>query len=203
MAKGTLFIIAAPSGGGKTSIVRELLNRYDNLAVSVSHTTRAHRPGEADGVNYFFIEQAQFDAMVEKEEFLEYANVFGFSYGTTRAWVEEQLAQGIDIILEIDWQGAQQIQLLIPGSISIFIIPPSLDALETRLRNRAQDDDDTIARRMEAARNEISHFDEFEYLIINDDFDHAVSEIGAIITGQRLQRERQQAKYSKLLSNLI
>ncbi len=203
MPQGTLFIIAAPSGGGKTTIVRELLTRHTGLVLSVSHTTRSPRSGEKDGINYFFIDQNKFDAMITADEFLEYASVFGNSYGTTRAWIGQQLQQGKDIILEIDWQGAQQIQMLVPGSVSIFIIPPSLEALEKRLRSRAQDDDATITRRMQAARHEISHFDEFQYLIINDAFEKAVADIDAIILTQRLKRERQQAKYSKLLSNLL
>src|SRR5690606_37233238 len=168
MAKGTLFTISAPSGAGKTSLVKALLDQGDGqLCVSVSHTTRGKRPGEIDGVNYHFVDRDTFLQMREAGTFLESAEVFGNLYGTSSVWVQEQLDKGMDVILEIDWQGAAQVRRLIPTK-SIFILPPSLETLEQRLTGRGQDDAETIAKRMQQARNEISHYGDADYLVIND-----------------------------------
>ena len=186
---GSLFIIAAASGTGKTSLVKALCERVANLNVSVSCTTRPQRPGEKDGTEYHFIDETTFRDMVAKGAFLEHEMVFDYHYGTPRQWVVEQLALGNDIILEIDWQGARDVRALLPdNSISIFILPPAIAVLEQRLRGRGQDDEGTIRRRMRDALEEISHFGEFDYLVINDDFDKAVTELGKIIESRRSGR---------------
>src|SRR5579884_3074698 len=165
---GTLYIISAPSGGGKTSLVKALTASMPNIIVSVSHTTRPKRPGEEDGVNYHFVDQAQFKKLLAEDLFLEHATVFGNYYGTSRRWVEEKLQAGIDVVLEIDWQGAQQVRKLMPKTVSIFILPPSREVLLERLQARDQDNKAVIAKRMAAASNEISHYHEYDYLVIND-----------------------------------
>ena len=167
--KGTLFTISAPSGAGKTSLVSALLDCCDDIRVSVSHTTRPIRPGETDGVNYHFVNEGHFLGMLERTEFLEHARVFGNLYGTSQVWVEQQLAEGIDVILEIDWQGAEQIKRQMPDSQSIFILPPSRAALEQRLTSRGQDDSEVIARRMSEAVEEMSHYVESDFLVINSE----------------------------------
>ena len=203
MSKGTLFVISAPSGAGKTSLVRALVDSLKGVAVSVSHTTRAMRPGETDGVHYHFVAKAEFLAMVERGEFLEHAQVFDNFYGTSQASVEQQLRDGLDVILEIDWQGAEQVRRLMPDCQSIFILPPSHAALEQRLRARGQDSDEVIARRMRDAVNEMSHYAEFDYLVINDDFDTALIELRSIFRADRARLVRKQAMYEDLLRDLL
>ncbi|GAA4651421.1 guanylate kinase [Kistimonas scapharcae] len=203
MSKGTLYIIAAPSGAGKTSLVAALVESTSHICVSVSHTTRAMRPGEVDGVNYHFTSVDEFKAMIEQDAFLEHAEVFGNYYGTSQAWVEEQLHQGKDVILEIDWQGAQQVRRLMPDAVSLFIIPPSKQALHERLVGRKTDDASIIEKRMNLAVNEMSHYGEFDYLIINDRFDDALFDLKAIVRAQRLAMPFQQAYRQALLRELL
>jgi guanylate kinase len=182
---GKLFIIAAASGTGKTTLVQSLCESLPDLRFSISCTTRPMRPGERNGVNYYFTDDATFDGMIARGEFLEYEEVFDYRYGTPRAWVDEQLRAGMDIILEIDWKGASNIRAKKPDSIGIFILPPSFAALEQRLRSRAQDNEATIQRRLRESREELSHFREFDYLVINDDLDTALAELRAIIESHR------------------
>jgi len=200
---GTLFTVSAPSGAGKTSLVNALVERCQGVRVSVSHTTRPIRPGEKDGVNYHFVAESEFLAMLERAEFLEHARVFGNLYGTSGVWVERQLERGNDIILEIDWQGAQQVKRLVPLSKSIFILPPSREALLQRLKRRGQDDEDTIESRMNAAVEEMSHYVEGDYLVVNKDFDQALADMEAIVLSQRLVCARQQERLSELLQDLL
>lgn len=203
MTNGTLYIISAASGAGKTTLVSAVLERVDDLEVSVSHTTRAPREGEVDGVNYHFVDKDTFEAMVEDSEFIEYATVFGNMYGTSRQHIQEQLLKGKDVILEIDWQGARQIRQLMPDCRSVYIVPPSTEALRERLMSRGKDDEDIIARRMREAISEMSHYVEFDYLIINDDFDEARDNLAAIIRGNRMLHEHQQQKHADLLARLL
>ncbi len=200
---GTLFIVSAPSGAGKTSLVRALRQAHSGLAVSVSHTTRAQRPGEEHGRDYFFVSQDEFARMIEAGEFLEHARVFDNFYGTARSTVEAALAGGKDVILEIDWQGARQIRTLMPGCRSIFVLPPSREALASRLSSRGQDDAETIARRMADAISEMSHYAEYDYVVINDVFAVALAELGAILTTRRLETSRQAATQSALIRGLL
>jgi guanylate kinase len=200
---GILYTISAPSGAGKTSLVNALLEHCQGLRVSVSHTTRAMRPGEEHGVNYHFIGEAEFIAMLEAAEFLEHAQVFGNLYGTSQQWVEQQLALGTDVILEIDWQGAQQVKRLLPDTQSIFILPPSREALAQRLNARGQDDPGIIAARMAEATEEMSHYVEGDYLVVNSEFDQALAELQSIVTCQRLRISRQQAELGNLLHDLL
>lgn len=200
---GTLYTISAPSGAGKTSLVNALLERCEALRVSVSHTTRPQRRGEKDGVDYHFVDEAEFQAMLDRSAFLEHARVFGNLYGTSRAWVEEQLKAGIDVILEIDWQGAQQVKRQLPATRGIFILPPSRETLEQRLNGRGQDDPEVIAARMTQAVEEMSHFTQSDYLVVNNDFDQALTELAAIITCHRLATSRQQQALGGLLDNLL
>lgn len=202
MAQGTLFIIMAPSGAGKTSLVNALLEAETRLQVSISHTTRKARPGEKNGVDYHFVEFDEFMDMLQRGAFLESAEVYGNHYGTSQTWVEEQLANDIDVILEIDWQGAAQIRRLIPGVCSIFILPPSLESLRQRLKVRAQDDPATIERRMQQARDQISHVAEADYIVVNDDFNTALEDIRAIIRSQGLTVRAQETNLSALLESL-
>ena len=185
MKQGTLFIISAPSGAGKTSLVGEILSRSDNIQASVSHTTRERRSGEEDGVNYHFVNQPEFLKMVDEDSFLEHAEVFGNHYGTSESWVRMTLGLGIDVILEIDWQGAEQARKHFPSSQSIFILPPSKQALQERLTLRGQDNKEVIDRRIAAATQEMSHYIDADYLIINDDFETARTQLESIITAQR------------------
>jgi len=201
--KGTLYTISAPSGAGKTSLVKALLEQDDNAQVSVSHTTRAMRPGEVDGHDYHFVDKTRFDDMLNKGEFLEHAQVFNNFYGTSQRWVEHTLSQGKDVILEIDWQGATQIRQLMPKTEGIFILPPSRACLEERLRGRGQDNDTIIEQRMQEAKSEISHYVDAQWIIINDNFEHALSELKSILVAQRLKAPLQQQKYASLLSDLL
>lgn len=203
MSKGTLYIISAPSGAGKTSLVRELIATSQDVTVSVSHTTRAMRPGEVDGQDYHFVDQETFLSMAGHSAFLEHARVFDNYYGTSQQHVERQLLNGKDVILEIDWQGARQVRRLIEDSQSIFIVPPSLDALRQRLDGRGQDDKTIIDRRMQDAVNEMSHYAEFDYLVVNDDFDQALQELKSIIQANRLRQLQQERKLEHLLIDLL
>ncbi|OUR72003.1 guanylate kinase [Methylophaga sp. 41_12_T18] len=200
---GSLFIVAAPSGAGKTSLVNALVAKYQQIKLSVSHTTRAPREGEVNGKDYFFVSQEQFAQMRDTGDFLESATVFDNSYGTSSAAVMSELELGQDVILEIDWQGAQQVRKNQPDCTGIFILPPSKEALEHRLQGRGQDDDATIARRMRDAENEMSHYVEFDYLIINDDFELALDELKAIMTAQRQSITVQKQVQAKLLVELL
>ncbi|MGM9452229.1 guanylate kinase [Legionella bozemanae] len=200
---GNLFIVAAPSGGGKTSLVKKLIETLDDIEVSISHTTRMMRPGEQNGVDYFFIDEEEFIHMINDCAFLEHARVFNHLYGTSMEQITNRLQNGIDVILDIDWQGAEQIRRSFPDAVSIFIIPPSLDALKQRLLNRRQDKDEVISDRMKKAQDELSHYPEFDYLIVNDNFEKAAMELGAIVIANRLRIERQINKQSKLLSFLL
>ena len=182
---GSLFIIAAPSGAGKTTLVRKICERIPNLEVSISHTTRPRRPSETDGEDYYFIDDATFSEMVAKDEFLEHATVFDYHYGTSKKWVENKLKDNTDIILEIDWQGAQDVRKLKPDAISIFILPPSFDALDFRLNSRGDDDKETIHKRMQGALSELSHYGEFDYLIVNEDIETSLDTLGTIIKSVR------------------
>ena len=203
MITGKLYIISAPSGAGKTSLVKRLTAELDGLAVSVSHTTRAMRSGEQDGVDYFFVSADEFKTMIEHQAFLEHAQVFDNFYGTAQQTVEDNLAQGLDVILEIDWQGAQQVRRMLPESLSIFILPPSVEVLRQRLQNRGQDDVGVIARRMSDAVTEMSHYPEFDYLIVNDDFATALHQLKSIIIANRLLQSQQQQTLAPLLQNLL
>ena len=202
MKQGTLFIVTAPSGAGKTSLVNELLHQIKNLLVSVSHTTRPIRPGETNGKNYHFVDERRFLSMISNGDFLETADVYGYKYGTSNRWVNTELGRGNDIILEIDWQGAIQIKRQFPSACSIFILPPSLEALIDRLHKRQQDDDETIARRMAQAKEVISHVKDADYAVVNDRFDETVNEVSSIIQSRRLKIEAQMVNLANLLANL-
>ena len=203
MATGTLYIVAAPSGAGKTSLVKSLVETTSDVVVSISHTTRPLRPGEQDGVHYHFIPLRSFETMIAQGAFLEHAQVFGNRYGTSRAAVLAKLQAGLDVILEIDWQGAQQVRKQLPDSPSIFILPPSRDALRQRLAGRGQDSAEVIERRMAAALDELSHYVEFDYLVINDQFETALTELSAIIIAQRQRRTAQLERHLELFHILL
>jgi guanylate kinase len=202
-AHGTLYIVSAPSGAGKTSLLKALLENAQGIGLSVSHTTRAKRPGEQDGVHYHYVDEATFTQMVADQAFLEHAKVFDNYYGTSQAAVLAQLASGQDVILEIDWQGAQQVRKHFPQAVGIFILPPSKAALRERLTDRGQDDTAIIDRRMRDAEAEMSHYHEFDYVVVNDDFEGALSELRAIITSQRLSITRQQVALRDLIQALL
>ena len=199
MKKGTLFIFSAPSGAGKSSLARALVDSSPDVAVSVSHTTRAPRPGEEHGVHYFFVNREQFRTMVDAGEFLEHAQVFDNFYGTSRAAIEDMLEQGKNVILDIDWQGARAIKAQIPDARGVFILPPSREELENRLRGRGQDSDETIARRMRDAVSEMSHYTEFDYVVVNDDFDAALADLRAILAGHPDQARTPELDMDQLL----
>ena len=205
-----LFIVAAPSGCGKTSLVKSLINDAKNLRVSISHTTRNPRVDEVNGTNYHFVSTTEFQKMVSEDSFIEHAEVFENFYGTSKKLINDNLDNNIDVILEIDWQGARQVNQNLPSAISIFILPPSKEALELRLRNRAQDDEIVIKKRMLDAENQMSHYNEFDYLVINDDFNSALTDLKLIISSSKnltkcahLSLEEQSIKHKKLLKKLI
>ena len=205
-----LFIIAAPSGCGKTSLVEALIKKTKNLCVSVSHTTRPPRPDEVNGINYYFVSINEFEEMIKNNAFVEHATVFDNHYGSSTKLIREKLDEGVDVILEIDWQGARQVKENMPNAISIFILPPSNEALLGRLKQRAQDDEMTINKRMSDAQNQMQHFNEFDYLVINDDFNTALNDLDLIICRPDKASERfslslseQSKKYIKLLKKLI
>lgn len=203
MYAGTLYIVSAPSGAGKTSLVKALLQKVDGILVSVSHTTRAARPGEQDGVDYHFTTRAEFESLVEAGGFLEHARVFDNYYGTRRSTVVEQLEGGRDVILEIDWQGARQVRKAFPEAVGVFILPPDQPALAARLRGRGQDSEETVARRMRDAVSEMSHYDEYQYLVFNDDFDMALADLVALFHALRLRRDAQQLRHATALAGLL
>ena len=200
---GTLYIVSAPSGAGKTSLVKALLDAQPHVRVSVSHTTRPMRPGEVDGVNYHFVSREEFVQRMERGEFLEHAEVFGNLYGTSQRWLEQTLNEGFDLILEIDWQGAQQVRRLMPQAKSIFILPPTQEALRQRLTNRGQDSDEVIEKRMREAVSEMTHYVEYDYLVINDDFAHALIDLQAIFRANQLLQASQQQRFRSLLDELL
>ena len=200
---GTLYIVSAPSGAGKTSLVKALIDTMAQVRVSVSHTTRAMRPGEVDGVNYHFTAREDFVEMLKQGDFLEHAEVFGNLYGTSHSWVKQTLAKGYDLILEIDWQGAQQVRKLMPDAKSIFILPPTHKDLRQRLHNRGQDAEDVIDLRMQQAIAEMSHYVEYDYIVINDQFATALDDLKAIFRANQLRLESQQKRHTQLLCDLL
>lgn len=200
---GNLFIVAAPSGGGKTSLVKQLVQTLTDIEVSISHTTRDKRATEVDGVDYFFVTDGEFQKMIREHAFVEHAHVFHHSYGTSIAQINDKISMGIDVVLDIDWQGAQQIKRVFADAVGIFILPPSLEVLNQRLLDRQRDDDEVISNRMEQARDEMSHYHEFDYLIVNDKFSQAASELQAIVVAHRQRLTRQCTQQRKLLSFLL
>lgn len=199
---GTLYIVSSPSGGGKTSLVKALLEAEPEVRLSISHTTRPPRAGEADGRDYHFVPREAFERMVQAGEFLESAEIYGNRYGTSQKWIESERKAGHDVLLEIDWQGAQQVRSLMRGTASIFILPPSLEVLEQRLRTRSQDPPEVIARRLATAREEISHLREFDYVIINKDFNRAALELASIVRAERLRLARQLARNADVINEM-
>jgi guanylate kinase len=202
-ASGCLFVLAAPSGGGKTSLVRALLEREPGIRLSVSYTTRKPRPGEQDGVHYHFVDEARFTALKDAGEFLEHAHVHGNWYATSAIWLKREVELGHDMLLEIDWQGAQQVRRLIPEAVHIFILPPSLASLKERLDKRGQDAPEVIVQRLEAAREEMRHCGEFDYVIMNQDFARAVDDLSVIVRAARLTAPRQQVRHAALIAQLL
>jgi guanylate kinase len=203
MATGSLFIVSAPSGAGKTSLLKRLKQELDDVVISVSHTTRPQRPGEIEGRDYFFVSRETFERMLAEDAFLEHARVFDHYYGTSRRQVMENIERGLDVILEIDWQGARQVKAKLPESRAIFILPPAREVLEERLRRRGQDSPETIAKRLAGARAEISHYLEYDYLLVNDDFERALTQLKSILIADRLRLPRQQEKLAGLLQKLL
>lgn len=201
--RGTLYIVAAPSGAGKSSIVNAVLARDPNISLSISFTSRQPRPGERHAEHYHFVSAEEFEGMVEAGDFFEHARVHGDWKGTARQSVEPQLSGGRDVLLEIDWQGARQVRNKVPGAVSVFILPPSRQALESRMRTRGQDSEAVIQQRLAAAREEMSHYGEFDYVIVNEHFDTAVDEMCAIFVASRLRREPQVARHSRLITALL
>ena len=202
---GTLYIVSAPSGAGKSSLINALLaeKRDWTVQVSVSHTTRAPRVGEENGEHYHFVDVATFKQLIEEKAFFEWAEVFGNYYGTSRVTIEQALSKGIDIFLDIDWQGARQVREMMPQAKGIFILPPSRTELESRLNKRGQDNEEIIAKRMQEAQSEMSHYDEYDYLIINDNFEQATKEFSAIVTAMRNEREKQVSKFQNTINDLL
>ena len=196
---GNLFVVVAPSGAGKTSLVNALLQREPNIRLSISYTTRPPRPGEEHGREYHFVDTATFEKMIAAGDFLEHATVYGHYYGTSRRWIERELAGDHDVLLEIDWQGARQVRRLFPGLTGIFILPPSLAELRRRLEGRGKDAPETIERRMAGARTDISHVLEFEYIIVNESFDVALADLTAVVRAARLSRAQQQLRLAQLI----
>ena len=199
---GILFIISAPSGAGKTSLVHALLKINPQIELSVSYTTRGPRPGEQDGKDYHFVTRETFLEMAKRGEFLESAEVYGNLYGTSQTWISREIAKGRDLLLEIDWQGAAQVRRIFPDSISIFILPPSIAALEQRLKGRGKDNDAVIAKRMAAVREDVAHIAEFSYVIINDNLDAALRELDAVVLSARLRCAMQLSRYQNLINQL-
>lgn len=200
-SKGQLYIVSAPSGAGKSSLLNSLRGRIQDVVVSVSHTTRQPRTGEQNGTHYHFTTEENFHHQVAANNFLEYARVFDNFYGTSRLTVNDLLESGKDVILEIDWQGARQVRERAENAISIFILPPSITTLQDRLRGRGQDSEETIQRRMRDAQNEISHYPEYDYIIINDDFEFALEELASIFRSERLKQTRQNQQHRQLLDS--
>ncbi len=203
MSQGNLFIVSAPSGAGKSSLVKALLENDPSIRLSISCTTRSPRPGEIDGVHYHFLDVAEFQARLGRGEFLESAEVYGNYYGTSQPWIEAEMAAGRDILLEIDWQGAAQVRRLMPAAESIFILPPSLDELRRRLEGRGTDSAEVVARRMAAAREDMSHAPSFDYLVVNDRFDDALADLLAITRARRLRMQAQLVRHASLLDGLM
>ena len=201
--KGTLYTIAAPSGAGKTSLVKALVEVIEHLKVSISYTTRPIREGEVDGVDYQFVDDAEFNEMIAHHDFLEHAQVFHHQYGTSNRWVGRQLDKGNDVILEIDWQGVRQIKSLFPECVRIFVLPPSLEVLTERLIARGQDDPAVIAGRMHAARNEIAHYEEADYVVVNDDFQETLADLQALITDKQLPTRQNEVNNKALAEALL
>lgn len=200
-ASGNLYVIAAPSGTGKTTLVKALVESLSKITVSISHTTRPKRSNEMHGINYYFVDVTEFANLINQHEFLEHAVIFGHHYGTSKTMVKETLAKGIDVILEIDWQGHQQIKKLFPQTIGIFILPPSLADLRERLLKRNQDDPDIIRKRLADVKETISHIPEFDYLVINDDFTTASHDLKTIVEAERLHVTQQTQKFSSLIES--
>jgi guanylate kinase len=203
VTSGVLFVVSAPSGAGKTSLLRALIPTDARLRLSVSHTTRGARPGEQDGTHYHFVDRARFEAMVAAGEFLEHARVFDNLYGTAERSVRDVLGANFDVVLEIDWQGARQVRARFPEAVAVFIVPPSVEALRQRLSGRGQDSAEIIDRRMRDARSELSHFGEYDYLVVNDDFDEALADLRAIVGAERLRLARQQARLGAALEAML
>ncbi len=203
MSSGRLFVIAAPSGAGKTSLVNALLDTLDDIKISISYTTRPKRPSDQEGVTYYFVSEHEFSEMIGQQAFLEYAEVYGYHYGTSNEWVVQQLQQGIDVILEIDWQGAEQIKRLFPTAVLIFILPPSSSELKQRLEKRSEDQPETILQRMANVKDEVAHYHEFDYLIVNDQFDQALADLRSIVSAERLRCAIVAKRLTKLLAGLI
>ena len=202
-ARGNLFILSAPSGAGKSSLINALLERHQDMKVSVSHTTRSARPGEENGVHYHFVTQDEFKQVIDESGFLEWAQVFDNYYGTSKQSIEQQLSAGIDVFLDIDWQGARQIRKLVDDVRTIFIVPPSKQELESRLNSRGQDSAEVIAGRMAKAQSETSHYNEYDYLIVNDDFNQALQQLETIVLASRLAQSNQALKHKNLLQDLL
>jgi len=198
--QGSLFVVVAPSGAGKTSLVSALLEQDRNVRLSISYTTRAPRAGEVDGVNYHFVDRSKFEAMIAADDFLEYADVYGNYYGTSRRWIERELSGDHDVLLEIDWQGARQVRKLFPHMVGIFILPPSLEELHRRLQGRGKDAPEAIDRRMASAREEISHVLEFEYIIVNERFEAALTDLVSIVRAARVSRAQQSIRLAARLT---
>ena len=201
--RGNLFILSAPSGAGKSSLITALLKKHADMKVSVSHTTRSPRPGEENAVHYHFVSANEFRALIAKDDFFEWAQVFDNYYGTSKQAIESQLDAGIDVFLDIDWQGAQQVREIMPSVQTIFILPPSKAELEQRLNNRGQDSAEVIAGRMAKAQSETSHYNEYDYVVVNDDFETALSNIETIVLAQRLTLKAQASRHHDLITNLL
>ena len=207
---GNLFILAAPSGAGKSSLIKALLEKHlstdahnNAMQVSVSHTTRISRPGEIDGLDYHFVDRAEFESLIEQGAFFEHAEVFGNYYGTSKIVIEQTLRQGVDVFLDIDWQGARQVKAQIPDTATIFVAPPSKEELKRRLTERGQDSPEIIEQRMAKAVSEISHYHEFDFIVVNDNFTAALTELDSIVTTRRLRKEKQIIRHQQLFDNLL
>jgi guanylate kinase len=201
--KGNLFVISSPSGAGKSSLISALLKQHNDMQVSVSHTTRAPRPGEEHGVHYHFTDVDAFKQLISENGFFEWAEVFGNFYGTSKQAITEQLEQGIDVFLDIDWQGAQQMRKLVDNIVTLFILPPSKAELEDRLNKRGQDSKEVIAKRMDKAQSEMSHYDEYDFVLINDDFEQTLQQLETVVLAHRARTENQQIKHQSLLNDLL